>query len=94
MEAFKELQDLKNREEGLRQAEDEARAADEAKKSAETSKTKIQGYYKTLGVTREATMTEIKEAWKKLLKMHHPDKGGDRHKYDAVAERLEPPCQN
>jgi hypothetical protein len=33
--------------------------------------------YRTLGVTREATLDEVKRAYRRLAKEHHPDSGGE-----------------
>lgn len=46
-------------------------------------------YYKILQVKRNATMSEIKEAYKKLAKTHHPDVTQSRRKlkkFDKVSE--------
>jgi len=36
-----------------------------------------EGLYTELGVEKNATEREIKKAWRKLAKTHHPDRGGD-----------------
>ena len=41
-------------------------------------------YYVTLGVPRTATPDEIKRAFRKLASQHHPDKGGDTAKFQAI----------
>lgn len=40
--------------------------------------------YSTLGVPKTATADEIKKAYRKLAGQHHPDKGGDKAKFQAV----------
>jgi curved DNA-binding protein CbpA len=40
--------------------------------------------YKILGVPVDASPEEIKSAWRKLVNQHHPDRGGDREKYEDV----------
>lgn len=43
-------------------------------------------YYATLGVARTASADEIKRAFRKLASQHHPDKGGDTQKFQAIQE--------
>ena len=42
-------------------------------------------YYKALGVSDSATEKEIKTAFRKLSKQHHPDSGGDETKFKEVS---------
>lgn len=46
-------------------------------------------YYKTLGVSRNATADEIKKAFRKLARQHHPDTGGDEGKFKELNEAYE-----
>ena len=42
-------------------------------------------YYETLGVDRNASVDEIKKAYRKLAMRHHPDKpGGDAEKFKNI----------
>jgi DnaJ-class molecular chaperone len=43
-------------------------------------------YYAALGVPKTATPDEIKRAFRKLASQHHPDKGGDTQKFQAIQE--------
>lgn len=43
-------------------------------------------YYKTLGVSKNATSDEIKKAYRRLALEHHPDKGGDEAEFKKVNE--------
>lgn len=46
-------------------------------------------YYKILGVPRTATSAEIKKAFRKLARTHHPDAGGDEAKFKEINEAYE-----
>lgn len=46
-------------------------------------------YYDILGIPKTATPEEIKKAYKKLVKEHHPDKGGDAEKFKEIAQSYE-----
>ena len=46
-------------------------------------------YYKTLGVSKDATADEIKKAFRKLARTHHPDAGGDEAKFKEINEAYE-----
>jgi len=41
-------------------------------------------HYETLGVSENANADEIKKAYRKLASQHHPDKGGDTAKFQAI----------
>ena len=46
-------------------------------------------HYSTLGVAVSATPEEIKSAYRKLAKQHHPDLGGDVTKFQQISEAYE-----
>lgn len=41
-------------------------------------------YYKVLGVDKNASQNEIKQAFRKLAMRYHPDKGGDENKFKEI----------
>ena len=46
-------------------------------------------YYEILGVPRTASTDEIKKAFRKLARTHHPDAGGDETKFKEINEAYE-----
>ena len=44
----------------------------------------MQNPYQTLGVTQGADANEIKQAYRRLASQHHPDKGGDKVKFQEI----------
>lgn len=43
-------------------------------------------YYSKLGIDRGATADEIKRAYRKLASQHHPDRGGDKARFQEIEE--------
>lgn len=46
-------------------------------------------YYQTLGVDRGANAEEIKRAYRRLASQHHPDKGGDKLRFQEIQKAYE-----
>lgn len=46
-------------------------------------------YYEVLGVNKTASADEIKKAYRQLVKIHHPDKGGDESLFKEISEAYE-----
>jgi len=44
----------------------------------------MKDYYATLGIGRGASHTEIKRAYRRLASQHHPDKGGDKERFQEI----------
>lgn len=51
--------------------------------------TQASNYYDLLGVARDATVEEIKKAYKKAALQHHPDKGGDSEVFKECGAAVE-----
>ena len=49
-----------------------------------TQSEKLNVAYRILGVNHDATLTEVRENFKKLVLMHHPDKGGKREIFNMI----------
>lgn len=49
----------------------------------------MSNYYNILGVNNTATEDDIKKAYRKLAKEHHPDVGGDANKFKQILEAYE-----
>jgi len=49
-------------------------------------RSKEKDHYKTLGVHKEASESEIKKAYRRESLLHHPDKGGDEAKFKDLVE--------
>lgn len=45
--------------------------------------------YEILGVSKDASQSEIKKAYRDLVKIHHPDKGGSDEKFKEISEAYE-----
>jgi len=46
----------------------------------------MKNYYDILGVDEKATSADITKAFKDLAKQHHPDRGGDKDKFQEINE--------
>ncbi len=46
-------------------------------------------YYKILGVKKDASQDQIKKAFRRLARKHHPDAGGSEEKFKQLNEAYE-----
>ena len=49
----------------------------------------MKNYYHILGISKNANLTQIKKAYRKLALKHHPDRGGDENKFKEISEAYE-----
>lgn len=47
------------------------------------------GHYETLGIDKDASVDDIKKAYRNLARKHHPDKGGDSEKFKEIGQAYE-----
>ena len=45
----------------------------------------LKNYYQELGLEKNASKIEIKSAYRSLAKKYHPDTGGNKEKFLAIA---------
>ena len=45
--------------------------------------------YDELGLTKNATKSEIKSSYRSLVKQHHPDAGGEKERFLAIQNAWE-----
>lgn len=46
----------------------------------------MKNYYSILGVNKTASPEDIKRAYRRLASQHHPDKGGDKERFQEIQE--------
>lgn len=46
----------------------------------------MKDYYKILGINKGSSEDEIKQSFRSLAKIHHPDKGGNKEKFQEIQE--------
>jgi len=51
--------------------------------------TSSKSHYEVLGVAKNCSQEDIKKAYRKLVLVHHPDKGGDEEKFKIICESYE-----
>lgn len=54
--------------------------------STGSQNSKARSLYQILEVDQEATLEEIKQSYRKLAKIHHPDAGGDEELFKAISK--------
>ena len=47
------------------------------------------GHYETLNVNKDASVDEIRKAYRNLARVNHPDKGGDAEKFKEIGQAYE-----
>ncbi|ABM71345.1 possible heat shock protein DnaJ [Prochlorococcus marinus str. MIT 9515] len=49
----------------------------------------IKNFYEELGLKKNATKSEIKSSYRRLVKQHHPDTGGEKDRFLAIQDAWE-----
>ena len=49
----------------------------------------MKNYYRELGIKENATLSEIKSSYRRLVKQHHPDAGGEKDRFLGIQDAWE-----
>lgn len=49
----------------------------------------MSNYYKILGISQDASVDDIKQAYKTLARKYHPDRGGNKEEFQKIQEAYE-----
>ncbi|GAA6023200.1 hypothetical protein JCM10207_004478 [Rhodosporidiobolus poonsookiae] len=86
---LKKLKERKAAKDQTRREKEEERWREEEARRRKKREERQQDHYAILGVSRKATLQEIRTAYKRQALKHHPDKGGDEKEFQKVAAAYE-----
>ena len=49
----------------------------------------LEAHFETLGLAPDASLTDVKMAYREMVKLHHPDQGGSVHDFLKLQEAYE-----